>query len=857
MPQGGSGGSSREAQRPPLSGQLTTTVPPLQQENARGRTLTYDDLARFFHLPINAAAKELGVCVTALKKQCRKHGVPRWPHRKLKSLDKLKEKLEKEEATAADKEYYKHELHSITQKKDHIFRSSSGNGSSSAALATSPRLPHRAGPLPASGLHPRPAQLVMGRPISHFHPGTPVPQKTASPQLSAHYANVQTRNPALVATTPNAMDSEQQQQHIIAAPLMMPFAHMSGSGPTAVAAPNGNLMAQPPPGAQQFSMCGIFGCDCYLNNGVSTRMYHPPIAAVRHPGNGTHPGPNAAIPPGVHYFNPAAYAYAPAMAQIQPYQNMLQVNVLEHPTYPHGARPPQQQASTPANSTVVNSSACQSQPMMHHPAKGSSVTAPSGVEVYGGLASNGNAGSFVYNTFMPPNVHCEGMMGHQGNATSAPGYWSDMQHQQAPSNMVTMCNQTVHHHHHHGGETAVTSSPVLTSGNSGRRQGGDNTSSKTNNSNKHVQAISTFVNEKCAKEALNSVDMENDKLGNADRPGQREPMEMVTSSKRADGSPARPKNAVETRSVPSAFGSKSDAKNSKPHSSTQDGMPNKSSSSQTQSESKCVDGGLDSVPNGVHASSMQEIANDENESETSSYAGCKNREKPANEYPRQTKRARTQLTPVRNAASAANCVPEQGRPGSCSHVREPKGAVSEQQTSTANKRADASSAARNKHEKTRDRKRSSITTGATNYGLPNGRAPSGAMLSNTASLFDRARRYDHVVQQCVGLQSAQWCTDLNFKVTLALGPKSMLALAGVPSLGKSVLDCTGTALDDRNTIKNKYLVVGKGQRLEWITGNGNSRYLIVMSPFRKRKQTEICGVSGIMIELKIIQALAQ
>lgn len=89
---------------------------------ARRRALSYDELSCWFHVPINAAAQRLGVCVTALKKQCRKHGIARWPHRKLKSLDKLKEKLEKEEATAADKEYYKHEIHSIAQKKEHIFR---------------------------------------------------------------------------------------------------------------------------------------------------------------------------------------------------------------------------------------------------------------------------------------------------------------------------------------------------------------------------------------------------------------------------------------------------------------------------------------------------------------------------------------------------------------------------------------------------------------------------------------------------------------------------------------------------------------------------------------------------------------
>ena len=41
------------------------------------------DLAKHFHLPINIAAKELGICPTVLKKICRRNGMRRWPHRKV------------------------------------------------------------------------------------------------------------------------------------------------------------------------------------------------------------------------------------------------------------------------------------------------------------------------------------------------------------------------------------------------------------------------------------------------------------------------------------------------------------------------------------------------------------------------------------------------------------------------------------------------------------------------------------------------------------------------------------------------------------------------------------------------------
>jgi hypothetical protein len=48
-----------------------------------------------FHLPIADAAPLLGLGVTALKKRCRRINIPRWPYRKLASLEKLIESVEK------------------------------------------------------------------------------------------------------------------------------------------------------------------------------------------------------------------------------------------------------------------------------------------------------------------------------------------------------------------------------------------------------------------------------------------------------------------------------------------------------------------------------------------------------------------------------------------------------------------------------------------------------------------------------------------------------------------------------------------------------------------------------------------
>ncbi|KAK8950172.1 Protein RKD3 [Platanthera guangdongensis] len=67
-------------------GEIAMRVSAVQLRERTGK-LHIKDLSDYFHLPISKAAKELRICSTALKKICRKHGIPRWPHRKIKSID--------------------------------------------------------------------------------------------------------------------------------------------------------------------------------------------------------------------------------------------------------------------------------------------------------------------------------------------------------------------------------------------------------------------------------------------------------------------------------------------------------------------------------------------------------------------------------------------------------------------------------------------------------------------------------------------------------------------------------------------------------------------------------------------------
>jgi len=72
----------------------TSVVRVCVQEEHRGdfrsqtKPLLYEELAEYFNMSADQAAERLGVCMSAIKKICRRHGIIRWPHRKLLSANK-------------------------------------------------------------------------------------------------------------------------------------------------------------------------------------------------------------------------------------------------------------------------------------------------------------------------------------------------------------------------------------------------------------------------------------------------------------------------------------------------------------------------------------------------------------------------------------------------------------------------------------------------------------------------------------------------------------------------------------------------------------------------------------------------
>eukprot|EP00188_Purpureofilum_apyrenoidigerum_P003883 Plantae.Rhodophyta-Purpureofilum_apyrenoidigerum.ctg41895.p1 GENE.Plantae.Rhodophyta-Purpureofilum_apyrenoidigerum.ctg41895~~Plantae.Rhodophyta-Purpureofilum_apyrenoidigerum.ctg41895.p1 ORF type:complete len:354 (+),score=45.34 Plantae.Rhodophyta-Purpureofilum_apyrenoidigerum.ctg41895:193-1254(+) len=102
--------------------------------------LTADDLVPFFDVPRDVLAGRLGICVTLLKKVCRKNGIKRWPYRKLLPIEKKisarksqeqMTRLHKQEAAGqAITEMFESELASLWRQKQDILSDILCEGSS-------------------------------------------------------------------------------------------------------------------------------------------------------------------------------------------------------------------------------------------------------------------------------------------------------------------------------------------------------------------------------------------------------------------------------------------------------------------------------------------------------------------------------------------------------------------------------------------------------------------------------------------------------------------------------------------------------------------------------------------------------
>ncbi|KAI9912797.1 hypothetical protein PsorP6_006100 [Peronosclerospora sorghi] len=84
---GDASSTSAPSDSPTISGKHLTMPP---KPNTGGvinvKDLTLNELRPHFNKPMAVVAKELGVCITLMKKICRRNGLVRWPHRRIRSL---------------------------------------------------------------------------------------------------------------------------------------------------------------------------------------------------------------------------------------------------------------------------------------------------------------------------------------------------------------------------------------------------------------------------------------------------------------------------------------------------------------------------------------------------------------------------------------------------------------------------------------------------------------------------------------------------------------------------------------------------------------------------------------------------
>ncbi|GLE03305.1 hypothetical protein PINS_up012195 [Pythium insidiosum] len=73
---------------------------PSERSKRYGPVIELEDLRKCFNMPIATVARQFGICATLLKKICRRHGIQRWPHRQIRSLQKSIDMLRESLAVA-------------------------------------------------------------------------------------------------------------------------------------------------------------------------------------------------------------------------------------------------------------------------------------------------------------------------------------------------------------------------------------------------------------------------------------------------------------------------------------------------------------------------------------------------------------------------------------------------------------------------------------------------------------------------------------------------------------------------------------------------------------------------------------
>ncbi|OQS04433.1 hypothetical protein THRCLA_03330 [Thraustotheca clavata] len=86
------------------------------------KLISIEELREHFDQPIVEVARHFGICITLMKKVCRRNGIKRWPHRQIRSLTKSISSMEAAMMTAnvSEREKYEEQIRSLVLKRDAV-----------------------------------------------------------------------------------------------------------------------------------------------------------------------------------------------------------------------------------------------------------------------------------------------------------------------------------------------------------------------------------------------------------------------------------------------------------------------------------------------------------------------------------------------------------------------------------------------------------------------------------------------------------------------------------------------------------------------------------------------------------------
>ncbi|CAH0474520.1 unnamed protein product [Peronospora belbahrii] len=84
--------------------------------------ISIEELRAHFDRPIIDVAKDFGICITLMKKICRRNGIKRWPHRQIRSLSKSIASMEAAMLSAhgSERDKYRDQIMSLKMKRESV-----------------------------------------------------------------------------------------------------------------------------------------------------------------------------------------------------------------------------------------------------------------------------------------------------------------------------------------------------------------------------------------------------------------------------------------------------------------------------------------------------------------------------------------------------------------------------------------------------------------------------------------------------------------------------------------------------------------------------------------------------------------